>query len=170
MPAREASFLLRRNTGMSVVWLGFAIFCLAFATLPWIIVSRKAGPPPAAVALLLFAWSAFPLALGGYLLFWSQCRIDVSGGPHRVSRRARWLFWGVTADYRIDRAYLVRQWHYSKHGGDVPRDVLFVRAGRRKFRLADDLTCADLSALLRWIADVTHVKTLDARHRRPVGI
>lgn len=166
----EASFLVRRNAAMSVVWLGFALFCLAFASLPWVIVAERGGALPAAVWLFLFAWSSLPLALGSYLLFWSQCRIELSGGPGLLSRHARWLFWGASADYRIDRAYLVRQWHYSKHGGDVLRDVVFVRTGRRKYRLADELTCADLPGLLRWIADIAQVKTLDARHRRPVGI
>ena len=35
--------------------------------------------------------------------------------------------------------------------------------------MADELVCADLAGLLGWIAVITHVKTFDARRRRPVG-
>jgi hypothetical protein len=162
-------YLVRRNTGISVTWAAFAVVCVLFALLPWAIIASKRRVPTGPAVLFLVAWSAFPLALGIYLLFWAMCRIELSGTPGRVSRRASWLLLATRVDYRINRAYLVRQWYDRKNRRDVPRDVLFIRAGRRKHRLADELTCADLPGLLGWIGDVTHVRTFDARHRRPVG-
>lgn len=163
-------YRFRRNWSMSLMWATFALVCFAIAALPWVIVTSKGSSPPGLVITFSVAWSAVSAASGAYLLFWALCRTELSGGLGRVSRRDSLFCFSTTAEYSIDRAYLIRQWHYRKHGGTVPREVLFVRAGRRKYRLADELTCADLPGLLRWIAEVIRVRTFDARHRRPIDI
>jgi hypothetical protein len=166
MPTTNAPYVVQRSWGMSLGWVAFALFSFAFAALPVIAASSKRQP--GIVMLFVIAWCAVFLGLGVCLLFSALCRIALSGGPSRLSRRARFLLLRTTTEYALDRAYLVRQWHFRKNGGDIVRDVLFVRVGRKKHRLADELICADLPGLLQWIADVTQVKTRDARHRRPI--
>ncbi len=168
MSPNNAQYLVPRNRGMSLTWAGGGVGGLAFAAIPWAMLVGKRILPSWPTALVLIAWSSFPLALALYLFFLATCRIELSGSPGCVSRRVRWLLMDRLADYRIDSAYLVRQWHHTKGGGSV-RDVLFVRTARRKHLLANELTCSDLPNLLHWIADVTHAKTFDARQRQPVG-
>jgi len=166
MPAINAPYVIRRNWGMSLSWIAFALVSFAFAALPWA-VSAGERPPGLVIFSMIVWWIVF-WGLGAYLLFAALCRTELSGGPNRLTRRARFLLLSRTTHYAVDRAYLVRQSHFQKHGGDIARVVLFVRVGRKKHRLADELTCADLPRLLQWIAELTQIKTRDARHRRPI--
>lgn len=167
-PPESTHLRVRRNIGMQAAWATCALVCFGFALTPWIIAARNGGLPSAIAVFLTLAWSAFPAALGLYLLFHALCRVDLLGGPGSVRRRASLFFLQSTKDFRIDRAYLVRRWYHSRHRV-VSRDVVFVRSEARKRLLVDELTCADLPGVLQWIADVAKVKILDTRDRKPLG-
>jgi hypothetical protein len=128
----------------------------------------RAVIPPAIDAAVLFlaTWSTLLLLAAVGILFWAFRRIEMYGAPGRVRQRSRWLFLEFGVDFEFDRAYLARVWHPPKAGG--VHDVFLVRSAAGKRRLADANTCADLPALLRWVAEVTSVKAIDARHREPL--
>jgi len=145
----------------------FGLLATAFSLLPWGVGLLSGKAPSAAVVALLAMWSAPSASIGAYLLFWSRCDLVLHALPGEVSLVATWgPFWRCK-QYQVDSALLVRQWLRAR-AGRVPAEALYVREGRVKRRLLDNLVCENIESVLKWIAESTPAKCFDARHRSPI--
>ena len=161
------SFSYRTPWRWRLCFLALSLLALTMSLVPWFHLLRSEHFTNAWAILVLIVFTALPMMLGSYLLFFSLRSVHFSCANKTVFRTLKLFGIGRTKTLEFGQVTLER----AAFGQRNPRLWLAIYGHDRQSKslIANEQTCDSVLELYTWFEKRHHLRCVDKSKRQPNG-